>query len=159
MFRKALIGAALALSAVSVFASQTWSTLTPVSAAFSGDESSLFTFDLSTDITGGFSFVASGSDLASVQLDGVLFSEVLALPDTWTYTVPAISAGSHSLLVLTGPLFGKGLDTFSGTFTVKGAILTPLDAVAAPVPEPETYAMMLAGLGAIGFMARRRQAK
>ncbi len=27
----------------------------------------------------------------------------------------------------------------------------------APVPEPETYAMMLLGLGAIGFVARRRQ--
>jgi hypothetical protein len=29
--------------------------------------------------------------------------------------------------------------------------------VAAPVPEPETYAMMLAGLGLLGVMARRRK--
>lgn len=27
----------------------------------------------------------------------------------------------------------------------------------APVPEPETYAMMLAGLGALGFLASRRR--
>jgi hypothetical protein len=25
------------------------------------------------------------------------------------------------------------------------------------VPEPETYALFLAGLGAVGFMARRRK--
>jgi len=30
---------------------------------------------------------------------------------------------------------------------------------AVPVPEPETYAMLLAGLGAMGFLARRRQAQ
>ena len=29
----------------------------------------------------------------------------------------------------------------------------------AAVPEPETYAMLLAGLGAMGFLARRRQAQ
>ncbi len=29
--------------------------------------------------------------------------------------------------------------------------------VSAPVPEPSTYAMMLAGIGAIGFMTRRRR--
>lgn len=29
--------------------------------------------------------------------------------------------------------------------------------VFAPVPEPETYAMMLAGLGMLGFVARRRK--
>ena len=31
-------------------------------------------------------------------------------------------------------------------------------AVATPVPEPETYAMLLAGLGIVGFVARRRRA-
>lgn len=34
-----------------------------------------------------------------------------------------------------------------------------LDTPAAPVPEPETYAMMLAGLGLLGVVARRRKQK
>ena len=31
--------------------------------------------------------------------------------------------------------------------------------VAAPIPEPETYAMMLAGLALLGVVARRRKQK
>ena len=31
-------------------------------------------------------------------------------------------------------------------------------AIATPVPEPQTYALMVAGLGVLGFLARRRKA-
>jgi hypothetical protein len=35
-------------------------------------------------------------------------------------------------------------------------IALSVDFAAAPVPEPETYAMLLAGLGLMGAMVRRR---
>lgn len=37
--------------------------------------------------------------------------------------------------------------------------VSPGDVGIAPIPEPETYAMMLAGLGLLGVMARRRKQK
>jgi hypothetical protein len=43
--------------------------------------------------------------------------------------------------------------TFNGTLTIDNVAITQ---VAAPVPEPESYAMMLAGFGALGLMSRRR---
>ena len=42
---------------------------------------------------------------------------------------------------------------FSSTLTVDNVAITQ---VMAPVPEPESYAMMLGGLGALGLMSRRR---
>lgn len=35
----------------------------------------------------------------------------------------------------------------------------PSGGVTSPVPEPETYAMLMAGLGVMGAVARRRKAK
>jgi PEP-CTERM motif len=58
-----------------------------------------------------------------------------------SYTFTAIAGDSYHLY-----FSGKG-----AAFGVDGVT------VAAAVPEPESYAMMLAGLGALGFVARRRK--
>ena len=61
-------------------------------------------------------------------------------------TFNGLTAGAYSLNVFGNPAgqFGGGYGGFVASVT-------------APVPEPETYAMMLAGLGALGFLARRRR--
>lgn len=53
----------------------------------------------------------------------------------------------------TGPLIAAATTPYAGTFSYDAGVLTY--SVAA-VPEPSEYALMLAGLGMIGFMARRR---
>lgn len=56
--------------------------------------------------------------------------------------------------------YGYGPNPFGPTYAY---LLTPCPSCqivpwsAAPVPEPETYAMMLAGLGLLGFFARRKK--
>jgi len=77
-----------------------------------------------------------------------------------TFTFPYVTIedvlvlDSNTLLVVNDNNFpgGGGRDVFSDDTEFLKISL------AAPVPEPETYAMMLAGLGLVGFAARRRRA-
>lgn len=57
-------------------------------------------------------------------------------------------------LVNAKPVFNVG--TFALTSIVSGASTLRISAVAA-VPEPASWAMMIVGLGAVGFAVRRRQ--
>jgi hypothetical protein len=86
----------------------------------------------------------------------------------------SLSQGSGSWSAGTGPIsFGAGAKVVS--FYVSNTLMavgggvaglgnqisknTPtISFVVASVPEPETYAMLLAGLGAVAFLARRRKA-
>lgn len=54
---------------------------------------------------------------------------------------------------------GSPNDTLNGGWTCGNSCsgLVSATAPAAAVPEPETYAMMLAGLGVIGFLGKRRK--
>lgn len=116
-------------------------------------------------VTGSYLAVATGGS-ATIDLDGATsFSFLWGSPDpTNTITIDgdvftgtsllgafANSSNTHSVWATFTDL--DGMESFTIT---TGQIAFEM-AVAAPVPEPETYALMLAGLGAVGFIARRRK--
>jgi type VI secretion system secreted protein Hcp len=63
--------------------------------------------------------------------------------------------GTFSLNPMGAVGFSGDANVLTGLFQAGGAVA--LDAIPSPVPEPETYAMLLAGLGLLGCVVRRRK--
>jgi PEP-CTERM motif len=83
------------------------------------------------------------------------YAGVLASAPSWG-TPPTPGWQNVSFSFNANPLASYHL-YFSGMGR-QGLLIDNVDVtMAAPVPEPESFAMMLAGLGALGFMARRRK--
>jgi hypothetical protein len=113
-----------------------------------------------------FTFPATGnlasSAAVSLTLNGILGINGLQVSlwsngTTPTQLATGAQAGSSATLssiALTGGQSYYYQVTGLATGTSGGAY--SLIASASPVPEPETYALFLAGLAAIGFVARRR---
>jgi len=85
----------------------------------------------------GTNALGSGSFTATGATSGTLDSDAINLANTWLNTLTAASGG-YNLTVLASATHQDQM-------------------MATPVPEPETYMMLLAGLGLMGFVARRRQ--
>lgn len=98
---------------------------------------------------GNFSF--GGIDLFAASLNGVALGlSTFASSNNGVTVTTQVLAGSTNLPAGTFSLTVSGMASAGGA-SYGGNI------VATPVPEPETLAMMLAGLGAVCFLARRRQ--
>lgn len=115
------------------------------------------------DIDGGVRAVLQiegwGTEL---DLDSVLLNGLMPTVTSITYVDDSYPS-SFGDVVLTQYLFYWDLASASTSYVFdfsSGAHMSlaqvAVDIAAAPVPEPETYAMLLAGMGLVGWQVRRR---
>lgn len=131
---------------------------------YSPTTASTFTWTLSFDLTGYDAHTAAFAgrwatdNTGTLLLNGVVISSVSGNGyNSWTN----FSSIGSALVAGVNTLSFVVTDTAAASYNYTGlrvefasSSATPL---ASPVPEPETYAMMLAGIAALGFVARRRR--
>jgi hypothetical protein len=120
---------------------------------------------LPTNDLGGFVGIGDGKPgnhtwIAGTQASYPGIKQQLVHNGTWTTYSITVDANTETFYYGNVALKGKPLyiflEDFVGSDQIAGNVYFDNIAVTA-VPESETYAMMLAGLGVMGFIARRRK--
>lgn len=167
MSLKALVAAAmLTVSATSSFAAVGYPSLTFVggSADFGNTVSGSFydgyVFDLGTASNVGVAATNVAISFGSSAFSGISNFAGYLNGNPLSFESSSFKYPGFTTLVsvLTGgSLLGPGLHTLTFSGTTNGSTASYGGSImAAPVPEPETYAMLLAGLAVMGGIARRR---
>ena len=87
--------------------------------------------------------------LVRFEVNGAGLGTLVTVQNAWTHFSAAYTATTTGTVTLA--LRDMNATTWNGTYTAIDDL-----AFTQAVPEPETYALMLAGLGLVGFAARRR---
>ena len=125
----------------------------------------IFAFDLSQ--RGAWN--SGGAQTVEVRLDGQVIETLVPLADagwdawkSYQITLPNIGVGQH-LLSFLGTNLNRAADTAVFLDNVRVfeplRVFAPVAGAVAPVPEPETFALMLPGAVLTLLLARRRKAQ
>ena len=94
------------------------------------------------------------------SLNATLFNSAAVAVYAGTPNTPVVGSSFQNLTPFS--LAAGSYDLHIGGNVLAGGFYSgklALNSTAMPIPEPETYAMILAGLGLMGFVARRRKQK
>jgi PEP-CTERM motif len=121
-----------------------------------------------TEITDAYSVIAINGSATLALGSATTYTFLWGSPDTFntvsfdgkTYTGDDLlgftASGDNTQSMLATITVEDGYTSLGNVVFASTGTAFELAAVA-PVPEPETYALMLAGLAAVGFIARRRK--
>ncbi|MEN9357378.1 MAG: hypothetical protein RL695_1549 [Pseudomonadota bacterium] len=132
--------------------------------ADNGQDVLQLTFNRQVTVNSLSLFGFGGDDRASFEVLGgsaaalTLKNNCFGCLEINNYTAAVDLAGT-SFLLKAAPSGKPGLIKTASEFRLAGLNVTSVTPVTPPVPEPETYAMMVAGLGLIAGIARRRKQK
>jgi probable HAF family extracellular repeat protein len=125
-----------------------------------------FVSPVSAEITHAYIVDSNGKGLTELGTLGGDSSYALGINDAGQVVGSSYTAAGAWHAFITGPNGGGMTDLNSLVSLPRGAALTEANGInnhgqvavaGSLIPEPKTYAMLLAGLGLLGFIARRRK--